>query len=244
VLIDSYENKEKILKNFLKISEIEGWSEKAMIQAFEESEINPSYQKIIFENEIIDLAEFFISYNNQKTYDEILKIENFHQKKIREKIQIFLYNRFIIEKNNKIAIRRLINFYLNPKNFCNINVGVRPVATAMKSSYLIADFIWLSIKDRSTDYNFYTKRLILSKIIIRVLLKFLNDNSNELDETRLLIDKEIEKVMKFEKMKSKFKSFVDSKFSEFDLEFCDKDISFESIKKSLKKLPFIRLINK
>ncbi len=244
MLIDSYENKEKILKNFLKISEIEGWSERAMIQAFEESEINPSYQKIIFENGIIDLAEFFISYNNQKTYDEILKIENFHQKKIREKIQIFLYNRFIIEKNNKIAIRRLINFYLNLKNFCNINVGVRPVATAMKSSYLIADFIWLSIKDRSTDYNFYTKRLILSKIIIRVLLKFLNDNSNELDETRLLIDKEIEKVMKFEKMKSKFKSFVDSKFSEFDLEFCDKDISFESIKKSLKKLPFIRLINK
>ena len=54
--------------------------------------------------------------------------------------------------------------------------------------------IWFGINDKSTDFNFYTKRLTLAKIILRTLFVFVKDESADLMATKKFIDLQIEKL--------------------------------------------------
>ena len=50
MLIDSFENKQKILTNFLEICPLEGWSDKTLSAAFLKAEIDEKFLHFIFEN--------------------------------------------------------------------------------------------------------------------------------------------------------------------------------------------------
>ncbi len=228
MLLDSPETKQKILAEFLQICTFDGWSKEALLKALSNCGISENSSSLIFENGLLDLAEFYIESQNKKS-TEIL--EDLSEKKIRDKIRLALYARFEVEKNNKIALQRLINFYLNPKNLISFETGLRPAIQGMKASYKIADFIWKEINDQSTDFNFYTKRLTLGKIIFRTTRVFLK---NDFEKTKNFIDSEIEKVMKFAQRKAHVKKV----FNEF---FLDEKGSPKSPKKIIKNLPFFRL---
>jgi ubiquinone biosynthesis protein COQ9 len=241
MLFDSPETKHQILAEFLKICPFDGWNNGALLKAMEACGIDENFLSLIFENGCVDLAEFYVESQNQKSA-EIL--ENLSGKKIRDKIRLSLYARFEVEKNHKIALQRLANFYSNPKNFLSFEMGARPMIQGLKSCYKIADFIWKNIADQSTDFNFYTKRLTLGKIIFRTFFVFLKDESDNLQKTKNFIDAEIEKVMKFEKHKAQFRKFsavTKKTCGEF---FLDEKGQPKSPKDFIKNLPFFRLIKK
>lgn len=224
-MLDSLENKNKILENFLEAATFDGWSKDALEKAFLESKIDPKFIPIIFENGCLDLAEFYIDSYNEKAAEKIAEIENFSEKKIRDKIRLWLYLRFEIETKNKIALQRLINFYFT------FETSPRPKIAGLKACFKVADFIWCGIGDKSTDFNYYTKRLTLAKIIFRTLSVFLKED--DLEKVRKFIDKEIEKVMRFESFKHKAKAHVKEFFYDGDKLKTPKDI--------IKNLPFFRL---
>lgn len=234
MLLDSVETKEKILAEFLPISAFEGWNKGALLKAISNCGISEKFSDLIFENGCLDLAKFYIQSQNQKSAEKIAKIENFHSKKVRDKIRLALYARVEVEKNNQISLQRLGNFYLNPKNFTKIELGAKPTIHALKACYEISDFIWKEINDQSTDFNFYTKRLTLSKIILRSFLVLTKDQSQDFAETKSFIDYEIEKVMKFEKRKMQAKKI-------FNEMFLSENGEIKSPKEFIKNLPFFRL---
>jgi ubiquinone biosynthesis protein COQ9 len=200
MILDSIENKKRILFNFLKISKKYGWGESSVCKALEENNNDPSLKNLIFEDGVFSVTEFFIDENNKKLEEKIIKIYNFEGLKIREKISISLLNLFELELGNTASLYELKQFYKS---------GAKPLLSGIKHAYKISDFIWFLIKDKSTDYNFYTKRLILSKIILKTFFAFLKDNN--LVKIRLFIDLEVEKVMKIEKFKSRIKGLFKSK---------------------------------
>ncbi len=224
-MIDSLENKSKILEKFIALASLDGWSKEALEKAFLESGIEPKFIAIIFENGCLDLAEFYIDAYNQKAAEKIAEIEGFSSKKIRDKIRLWLYLRFEIEVKNKIAIQRLINFYFT------FETAPRPKIAGLKACFKIADFMWDGIGDKSTDFNYYTKRLTLAKIIFRTLAVFLKND--DFDETKKFIDKEIEKVMRFESMKYKVKTHAK--------EFLFDGDKLKNPKEIINNLPFFRL---
>ncbi len=241
MLFDSPENKEKILEKFLEIAAIDGWNQESLVKAVENCQIKAEFCDLIFENGLLDLNNFYIDSYNAKSAKLAGNLEG---KKIREKITALLFARFEVEKNNQLALQRLINFYLNPKNFLSFETGPRPLFYALKDCYKISDFMWKSINDSSTDFNFYTKRLTLAKIILRSFFVFVKDDSLNLKKTKKIIDLEIAKIMKFEKFKSQAKAFV-SKHKEGVCEFVfNENGSLKSPKDLIKNLPFIRLIKK
>jgi len=242
MILDSFVTKEKILNEFLVICEFDGWTNQALIKALNHCLIEEKFLNLIFENGCLDLAEFYVDYQNQKAAANIAKIENFHQDKIRNKIRLSLYERFEVEKNNKIALRRLVNFYSNPKNFISFEIGPKPMAKGLASCYKIADFIWTNIGDQSTDFNFYSKRLTLAKIIFHSLFVFLKDDSLNLEKTKSFIDFEIEKIMNFEKCKMRLKNFTKNAEKGLKELVINDDGDLKSVKEIVKKLPFIRLI--
>ncbi|MBU6139951.1 MAG: COQ9 family protein [Proteobacteria bacterium] len=228
MLLDSPETKEKILKEFLQIAVFDGWNKEALVKAAANCGIGENFLPLIFENGLLDLAEFYLQSQNEKSLEVL---ENLEGKKIRDKIRLSLYARFEVEKENKIALQRLINFYFDPKNFTSFETGPRPIFQALKACYKIADFIWQNIGDQSTDFNYYTKRATLGKIIFRAIPLFLkNGNINN------FIDAEIEKVMRFEKFKSAAKKTLCQTFF-------DESGSPRSPKELVKNLPFFRLFS-
>lgn len=242
MILDSIETREKILAEFLQVCAFEGWNNDALRISLEKCGIDPKFSTLIFENGCLDLAEFYIESGNKKAAQKISRIENFAGRKIRDKIRLALYSRFEVEEENKIALQRLTNFYLNPKNLTSFETGPRPMIQALNSCYKIADFIWREINDQSTDFNFYTKRLTLGKIILRSIFVFVKDDSENSQTTKKFIDEQIEKVMKFEKFKAQVKGFTNRAKHECNEFLFDEHGELKSPKKILKSLPFIRLI--
>jgi ubiquinone biosynthesis protein COQ9 len=242
MLLDSIETKEKILQEFLQIASFEGWNKESLLQALDKCQISRDFCNLVFENDILDLTEFYIISQNQNAQKLVAQIDNFKAEKIRSKIRLSLYARFEVEKDNKIALQRLVNFYLNYKNLLSFKTGPRPLFYALRDCYKIADSIWVGINDQSTDFNFYTKRLTLSKIILRSLFVFVKDEDSDFQKTKNFIDAEIEKVMKFEKLKSQVKKISNKAQENFCQFILDEKGSIKSPKELIKKLPFIRLI--
>lgn len=215
MLIDSLENKQKILSNFLEICIFDGWNEKALEKSLEKSGIDTKLSNFIFENGCLDVADFFI-----REIDEKMKIAainlDFSQMKIRDKIKNLVKIRLEINQEYKPQLVKLVQFY-SSKNILH----------ALKNAYKTADLMWKTIGDNSVDFSFYSKRIILAKIYIRVLYYFVSDSSENYQKTLSLLDNQIEKVMQFTAFKFRVKNIISS-----------------SPKSLIKKLPFFRLYNK
>jgi ubiquinone biosynthesis protein COQ9 len=61
------------------------------------------------------------------------------------------------------------------------------------------------IGDNSEDYNWYSKRTILSAVYASTVLYWLGDNSEGSEETWHFLDRRIEDVMKIESVKAQLK---------------------------------------
>ena len=69
-----------------------------------------------------------------------------------------------------------------------------------------SDTIWFALKDKSVDFNFYTKRIILSKILINSVLYW--RGSNNYKNTEAFINTQIDLLGKFGYYKSNFKNLI------------------------------------
>lgn len=73
-----------------------------------------------------------------------------------------------------------------------------------KGLWSVADVIWAGLGDRSTDFNWYSKRTILSGVIASTLIVWV---AGDAEETDAFLRRRIADVMTFEKTKAKVKSF-------------------------------------
>lgn len=69
-----------------------------------------------------------------------------------------------------------------------------------------ADHIWTALGDTSTDGNWYSKRATLSAVWGAVVLYWLGDDSPDYTKTSEFIERRIENVMQFEKVKGRLRS--------------------------------------
>lgn len=74
--------------------------------------------------------------------------------------------------------------------------------------YKSIDQMWFIAGDNSTDFNFYTKRLILAGIYTRVILFYFNNNDQNTLES--ILDSNLKKVSKIPELKSKINIFRDN----------------------------------
>tara|TARA_Y100000389_G_scaffold9720_1_gene9087 strand:- start:18588 stop:19286 length:699 start_codon:yes stop_codon:yes gene_type:complete len=228
-LIDSDENKEKILKKFFEISAIEGCSNEILQRSVIESGFESRLKDILFDNGLLDLFIFANDILNKDVIKEI-KMIDISNLGVSTKIRKLMEIRLGLISKNYDSFRQII-FYLknNPKT----------ITFSVKTSYEFSDLVWYEIGDKSTDYNFYTKRILLSKIYLRTLLYFSKNNS--IDKSLLYFDSQIKNIMKFAKVKSNISNIL----KDLSNNNCDNNFTSSGyfLKKQLLKLPFIRLYN-
>jgi ubiquinone biosynthesis protein COQ9 len=98
----------------------------------------------------------------------------------------------------KIAARRAAAFLAIPVN--------APMGAEL--SFRTADAIWRGIGDTATDFNYYTKRLLLSGVYTATLLFWFSDDSDGAADTWAFLDRRIENVMSIEKAKAGLADFA------------------------------------
>ena len=196
--------RDKLIKAILKSVVFDGWSNGLINSACKELDLNYSIAKTLFPRGIIEIAIDYHKNGDEKMIDS-LKNKDFKNYKIREKIFLAIQTRLQIEKRDKELIRRSVSFFSLPQNFLDGNQLVW--GTAHK--------IWSFLGDQSTDYNYYSKRAILSAVYGSVVLYWLGDDSKNSSSTWEFLERRIQNVMLFESFKAKLKSdpFISKKLT-------------------------------
>lgn len=149
---------------------------------FDKQELLIKISDLLFE----DLDKKFLS----EVKSKVNKIS-----KTNEKILFLLSKRFQIEKKNKDLIKIFLIHLIKSNNSNKV----------LNYIYSVADIMWKHSNDRSVDFNYYTKRLILSSVYLKILiLTFYKDNLTQKD-----LDKEILKSLEHVKLISQFKIKLD-----------------------------------
>ena len=111
---------------------------------------------------------------------------------VRRRISTAVLTRLEVLEPRKEAARRAAAHLSLPQN----------VPLAARLVYDTADCMWRAAGDRSTDFNFYTKRGILAGVHAATLVRWFNDTSADGRDTRAFLAARIENVMQYEKLKA------------------------------------------
>jgi ubiquinone biosynthesis protein COQ9 len=115
--------------------------------------------------------------------------------KIREKIRSLVWKRLEIMAPAREAVRRGVAILAMPQN---LPLGLR-------IGWRTADLMWRIAGDTSTDFNHYTKRMMLGAVYTSTLLAWLDDGSEGWSETAGFLDRRIDDVMQIEKWKAEWR---------------------------------------
>ena len=114
---------------------------------------------------------------------------------MRKRIATAVKTRLAILRPHKEAARRAVAHLTLPPN----------VALGAKLVYRTVDAMWRAAGDVSTDFNFYTKRAILTGVYSATLMRWFTDDSADESTTDAFLVARIENVMQFEKFKGRVK---------------------------------------
>lgn len=172
----------------------DGWSDKALAMAAAELGIPATRAKLCFPGGAPDMiAAWFDSIDRGMA--NAFPLERIEAMKIRERIRSLVMFRIESAEPHKEALRRAIAILAQPQN--------APLAARL--GWRAADRMWRIAGDVSTDFNHYSKRAILMGVYGSTSLVFLDDGSEGLAETRAFLDRRIDDVMRFEKLKSSWR---------------------------------------
>ena len=167
----------------------DGWSNSTFVAACKEADISERKARLFCPRGALDLAIAFHKWGDDQ-FETAFTKKKISELKVREKIRKAVELRIKLA-SDKEAVRRGVVLFALP-------------IYAFEGSRLIwdtSDLIWELIGDNSEDYNWYSKRAILSAVYASTVLYWLGDNSEGSEETWHFLDRRIEDVMKFETAK-------------------------------------------
>lgn len=166
----------------------DGWSEPAFQAAVADIGMDLALARVVCPRGAVDLAIEYHREGDQKMLDALTE-ENLSGLKFREKIAFAVRTR--LQVVDRELVQRGASVFALPQN----------AATGSKLIWETCDKIWVALGDTSEDYNWYTKRLTLSGVYSSLVLFWLGDDSDDHADSWAFLDRRIENVMQFEKVK-------------------------------------------
>ena len=172
----------------------DGWTAKAVDSAAAQLGIDPVKARLAMPKGQAAMIDLYI-----KEVDRALEVwftpKRLAGMKIRDKIRALVWRRLEIMAPAREAVRRALAILAMPQN----------LPLALRISWRTADLMWRIAGDTSTDFNHYTKRMMLGGVYASTLLAWLDDDSDGWSETAGFLDRRIEDVMQIEKWKAQWR---------------------------------------
>ncbi len=187
----------------------DGWSWEALYRGsmdlkLYKKELTPDDKdklRSYFDYDLVKSVEIFNDYLDKEMKIKFSRQDQ-NKKRIPEKIKSLILLRLKSSSMFKESIRSSIAFMTLPQNS----------KKSFKMLYKTCDEIWRVAGDDSTNFSFYTKRLILAGVYTSTLMFWMNENSEKLIATEKFLDRRLNDISKFGKFK-KLKFFFKENFN-------------------------------
>ena len=195
-----FSNKEYnlLIKNILPFVPAHGWSMQSLELAAKKSKIDPSKARLHFNGEVAEIVAAYSEYVDSSMLKEVKK-SPLQDMKIRDRVTLCVIARLNIMNQHKEAAKKAAAFLAVPTHV--------PLGTSLVAKTV--DKIWYACGDTATDFNYYTKRALLSGVYVATVTYWLTDNSVDFQKTQDFLGRRIDNVMCITKAKYKIKGFFE-----------------------------------
>mgnify|MGYP001186982358 CR=1 FL=1 len=183
--------REQILRVFIDKAPFAGWTKQALELATTESGLDKTMALRAFPSGISDLVAYYFVQADRKMVDALGKYD-LETMSIRNRIRTAVIVRIEQKTTHREATKRLIALITTPQYS----------VTGLRALQQTVDKIWRAAGDQSTDFNFYTKRVLLAAVYTSTLLFWLDDSSYDNSATWKFLDRRINDVMKIQTLRS------------------------------------------
>lgn len=163
----------------------DGWGRAALRSAAKDLGMDPVLAFNAFPGGESELIAAFSAWADRRMLAE-LEQRDLAAMRVRDRVGEGVRVRLRLLEPHREAVRRALSFLALPQN--------GPLG--LKCLYRTVDAIWYAAGDRSTDYNFYTKRLLLAGVYASTQLYWLNDRSEDRAPTWAFLERRIDEVLK------------------------------------------------
>ncbi len=186
----------------------DGWT----IFAFERGAINLKLEKSVVLRAFPDGATDMILHYSKRA--DIMLVAaltkmNLDDLRVSDRVKTAVRVRFEFLADQRREMRRAFSFLAMPQN----------TKTAMRCLYHTVDTIWYEAGDKSTDWNFYSKRGLLAGVYAATMLYWFQDESDGFVDTWTFLDRRIADVLKVPRAVDRCRRSVPNPFHFFDQKF-------------------------
>lgn len=169
----------------------DGWNQKAVDAAADQLGVDRAQARLAFPKDAAAMADAYIQ-GVDTAMSAHFTPKRIAELKVRDRIRSLIWFRLETMAPAREAVRTGLSILAMPQN----------LPLAVRIGWRSADLMWRIAGDTSTDYNHYTKRLILSGVYGSTLLAWLDDQSEDWHETAAFLDRRLAGVLRFEKWKA------------------------------------------
>ncbi|WP_051431850.1 COQ9 family protein [Rhodovibrio salinarum] len=181
---DLDELRREIMQRTLENVPFDGWSWASINAAADELGIDRREAESAFPGgpaEVIELHSMEADYAMLAAFEE----QAHEGMRVREQVARAIWIRLEQNEPHREAVRRALSFLALPQHH----------TLALRLLYRTCDAVWTAAGDGSADYNFYTKRGLLSGVYSSTLLYWLEDSSEDYTATKAFLDRRIDETV-------------------------------------------------
>jgi len=182
----------------------DGWTDSAYQAGIKAAGLDAATAAKQFPDGLAGIVEFLGVAADAAMDERIAANRGFDRLRVREKISFAVRARLEFLTPHREAMRRLLMWYAVPSHAVQ---GVKRMAATV-------DKIWIAAGDIATDYNRYTKRILLAAVLKATILYWLDDETTGCTATWDFLDRRISDVLKLGKSLSLLREFSPSEIGD------------------------------
>lgn len=179
------EVKDRLLLAALENVPFDGWSNKTLALAAEDTGTSPAEARVHFPSAGDDLLRHLDDWADRQMLKGLAE-QDVEAMRVRERIATGVWLRLQALAPYREALRRALPTRIWPGN----------ALYASQATWRLADRLWDAIGDDATGPNRYSKRGLLAAVYAATFLYWLDDRSDGQEDTRGFLDRRIEDVMR------------------------------------------------
>jgi ubiquinone biosynthesis protein COQ9 len=183
------DTRDRVLDAALLHVPFDGWSDRTLRAAAADAAVDAGLARALFPRGGVDLA---LAYHQRGDAAMVTRLRAMDMGSLRFRDRIAAAVRARLEDADQELVRRGTTLFSLPMH----------AADGAKAIWGTADRIWTALGDTAQDLNWYTKRATLSAVHAATVLYWLGDSSPGKQATWEFLDRRIEQVMQFEKLKA------------------------------------------
>lgn len=191
------EERRRLLAATLDHVAFDGWTVTALRAGAADLELDLVDVARLFPGGPDEAVRLFVDEADRRMVEELAR-RQLGNMRHRDRIATAVRVRLEQHEQHREAVRRALALQALPQN------GPGGLA----SLYRTVDAMWHAVGDTSTDFSFYTKRILLSGVYVSTLMFWMNDRSEASEATWAFLDRRIEDVMKIQKARARLERYL------------------------------------